>query len=46
MRYLNVSYIEARNMPRRYRKWFIDRYVKELTDKKKNLEEAANKNKR
>jgi hypothetical protein len=43
MRYLNVGYTESRNMPRRYRRWFIDRYVKELTDKKEAQEAASNK---
>jgi hypothetical protein len=46
VRHLNISYVESRNMPRRYRRWFIDRYVKELTDKKEAQEAERNKNNR
>ena len=45
MRYMNVGYVEGRNMPRRYRRWFIDRYLKELSDKKEAIDEANNKRK-
>ena len=46
MRHLQVNYLEVRNMPRRYRQWFITRYVKELNDKKEAQDDAKNKRNR
>jgi hypothetical protein len=45
MRHLDIGYVEGRNMPRLYRRWFIDRYVKELSDKKEAIDTANNKRK-
>jgi hypothetical protein len=46
MRHLQVGYLEVRNMPRRYRQWFIERYVTELKNQKEAQEAASNKSKR
>ena len=35
MKHLNFSYNDAKNLEIRYRRWFIERLIKEMEDKKK-----------
>ena len=39
---LNFSYADARKLPLQYRKWFIDRLIKEIKSRTKNKEENIN----
>lgn len=35
MKHLNFSYSDAKKLEIRYRRWFIERLIKEMEDKKK-----------
>ena len=37
---MNMSYIECRNMPVRYRRWYIDRLIKEFKKKTEAMQES------
>ncbi len=40
IRHLGISYAEIRDMPLLYRKWFIDRFIREVEERNSSMKRA------